>query len=121
MRSVECWECGRAVSGADRDAVAAALAAHLREAHGQEEPDPVAVARWVDRSGHDPALGLGVLTAGRVLSGAAAVTFAFLAFLNPADIGGTERTMQMMSYLGFAALAGALACVLTLLGTLLRR
>lgn len=121
MRQVECWECGTPVAAADAEALARALADHLREAHGRSHPDPAAVARWAERSGGDPAVGLGVLTAGRVLAGAAAVTFVFLAFLNPSGIGGTERTIQVMSYLGFAALAGALVCVLTLLKALLQR
>lgn len=121
MRSVECWACGAPVAAPDAASLRTALADHLRDAHGPAEPDPEAVDAWVQRRSAAEGAPLGTLLAGRVLAGAAAVTFTFLAFLNPTDIGGTERTIQFLSYLGFAALSAALLCALTLLGRLLQR
>lgn len=121
MRRVECWACGEPIEGADPVALRSAFAAHLRAAHGDADPDLGAVDAWIGRHSAPEGLPLGVLTLGRVLSGAAAVTFTFLAFLNPTDIGGTERTLQFLSYLGFAAVSAALLCAITLLGRLLQR
>lgn len=121
MRRVECWACGQPVAGSGPTEVEQALMAHLREAHGEEQPDVEAVRRWVERESSRPNAGAGVVTAGRVLAGAAAVTFLLLAVQNPSGIGGAERTIQLMGYLAFAALAGAVVCVLTLLQRLLQR
>jgi hypothetical protein len=121
MRAVGCWVCGERVHGATDAELGGALAAHLRDTHGDAAPDEGAIRRWVEREGHDPTLGLAVMTAGRVLVGAAAVTFVVLALMNPGGLGGTQRTMQLMFYFALAGVAGALVCVLTLLGRLLQR
>ena len=121
MRAVECWACGEVVEAETERDLAGALGEHMLEAHG-EEKSTSELRAWIVRKGYDPDTRLqSILWIGRLLSSAAAATFLLLAAINPTDATGTNRTVEVLTYCAFAAIAGTGLCVMLALGRMLSR
>jgi hypothetical protein len=121
MRAVECWACGERVEAESERDLTGELGEHMREAH-EEEPEKAELRAWIERKGYDTDTRIqNILWIGRLLASAAAATFLLLAAVNPTDATGTNRTVEVLTYCAFAAIAGTGLCVLLVLGRLLSR
>jgi hypothetical protein len=112
---VLCPDCDEVLAGADREALVAALVAHLRDAHGEADPDHPELVRWVMAGAYEPgALTETVFFAGRILAVSAAGIFLILAASNPGKLSGSARTHEVFAWIGFSLIAVVLLCLLVI-------
>jgi hypothetical protein len=108
-----CPDCDAVLAGADREALVAALVAHLRDAHGETDPDHPELVRWVMAGAYEPGAGAETaFWAGRLLAITAALLFFALAVMNPSELEGRQRTVQFLGWFGLSLLALVLLCLL---------